>query len=513
MDAHERSIDSKDSVGLATDHSAPDHPVNERLSTGRLSVLGLQHVLVMYAGAVAIPLIVGRALKLSPEQVALLISADLFCCGIVSIIQSLGVTQWFGLRLPTIMGVSFVTVGPMIAIAAQTPGAEGARLLFGSIIGAGVIGLFIAPMISRFVRYFPPVVTGTIILVVGITLMRVGINWIFGAPVGPTAPSIVNPEHAKWLSDVAAMAPQGSVLPPPPPGLAIAPSVPNPKYAALNGIGISLLVMVSILLIAKFAKGFANNIAVLLGIVVGVIVSAALGYMNFDKVAQADYFGVIKPLAFGMPIFDPLLILTFTLVMIVIMVESVGMFFALADICNAKLDRKVLSAGLRTDALGTIIGGIFNTFPYTSYASNIGLIGVTGVRSRFVCVMAGAILIVLSFIPKIAALVESVPTFVLGGAGLIMFGMVVSAGVRMLASVDFKSERQNLYIVSVSVGMGMIPMMAPSFKQWLPSSVHLLIESGILLAAVSALLLNLFFNGAKGDKMNSVAAPLRVSAH
>lgn len=158
------------------------HPVDERLPTGRLAALGLQHVLVMYAGAVAVPLIVGRALKLSPEQVALLISADLFCCGIVTLIQSLGVTQWFGIRPPVMMGVTFAAVGPMAAMAQATPGMEGARMIFGAIIAAGVIGIFIAPLVSRMLRFFPPVVTGTIIAVIGITLMRVGIGWALGGP-------------------------------------------------------------------------------------------------------------------------------------------------------------------------------------------------------------------------------------------------------------------------------------------------------------------------------------------
>lgn len=485
------------------------HPVNERLPNGKLAVLGFQHVLVMYVGAVAIPLIVGRALKLSPEQVALLISADLFCCGVVSIIQSFGMTQWFGLRLPTMMGVSFVSVGPMVAIANSHPGETGAQLLFGSIIACGLIAILIAPLISRLLRFFPPVVSGTIILVVGITLMRVGINWIFGNPFGPTAPSIVSPEHAQWLAEVSAV--QG--VPAVPQGLALAPSVPNPKYAVLGGIGISALVMVSILLIARFAKGFLGNIAVLLGIVVGGVVATAFGMMNFDKVAKAPMFELIKPFAFGMPIFDPILIVTFTLVMIVIMVESVGMFFALADICGVKLERKVMAAGLRTDGLGTVIGGIFNTFPYTSFSQNIGLIGVTGIRSRFVCVMGGVILIVLGFLPKVAALVESVPTFVLGGAGLVMFGMVIATGIRMLSGVDFKNNRNNLFVVAISVGMGMIPLMAPNFKQWMPHSVHLLIESGILLAAVTALLLNMFFNGSRGDVEASINAAKQADTH
>jgi NCS2 family nucleobase:cation symporter-2 len=180
----------------------------------------------MYAGAIAVPLIVGRALKLSPEQVAYLISADLFCCGIVTLIQSLGATQWFGIRMPVMMGVSFASVAPMVAMANTTSGAEGAQLIFGAIIGAGILSMLLAPVMSRMLRFFPPVVTGTIIAVIGISLMRIGINWIFGNPFGPTAPSIVNPDHAKWMADVAAL---GNAVPPMPKGMAIVGSVPNPK--------------------------------------------------------------------------------------------------------------------------------------------------------------------------------------------------------------------------------------------------------------------------------------------
>ncbi|MDM0046182.1 nucleobase:cation symporter-2 family protein [Variovorax dokdonensis] len=490
------------------------HSVNERLPTGKLTVLGLQHVLVMYAGAVAVPLIIGRALNLTPEHVALLISADLFCCGVVSIIQSMGVTQWFGLRLPTMMGVSFVSVGPMLGIAHAYPGHTGAQLLFGSIIGAGIIAMFLVPVISRLLRFFPPVVTGTIILVVGINLMRIGINWIFGNPFGPTAPKLVNPEHAKWLQDVSALAQAGGHgVPAPPKGLSLGASVPNPSYASLGGIGISALVMVSILLFAKFAKGFLGNIAVLLGLIIGGAVATAFGMMNFDRVAKAPMFDVVLPFAFGTPIFDPVLILTFTLVMIVIMVESVGLFYALGEICDTPVDRRTMANGLRTDALGTIIGGVFNTFPYTSFSQNIGLIAVTGIRSRFVCVMGGAILIVLSFLPKMAAAVESVPTFVLGGAGLVMFGMVVATGVRMLSTVDFRGSRNNLFIVAIAVGMGMIPLIAPNFHQWTPKSMHLLIDSGILLSAVTALALNLYFNGSKGDMAGSINAAKQADSH
>ena len=185
--------------------------VNEMLPPAKLFTLGLQHVLVMYAGAIAVPLIIGRVLKLDPESVAFLISADLFVCGIVSIIQSLGAGPLFGIRLPVMMGVTFASVGPMISIAIANPGAEGARMIFGAIIGAGVIAMLIAPLVSRMLRFFPPVVTGTIILVIGVTLMRIGINWIFGLPLGPTAPKLVNPEHAAWLTSVKDLAATGAV--------------------------------------------------------------------------------------------------------------------------------------------------------------------------------------------------------------------------------------------------------------------------------------------------------------
>ncbi|MDQ3272681.1 MAG: purine permease [Pseudomonadota bacterium] len=492
----------------------PVHPVDERLPGGKLAALGLQHVLVMYAGAVAVPLIVGRALKLSPEQVAMLISADLFCCGIVTLIQSLGATQWFGIKLPVMMGVTFASVAPMVAMANATPGTEGAGLIFGAIIGAGVISIAIAPIVSRMLRFFPPVVTGTIIAVIGISLMRIGINWIFGNPFGPTAPNVVSPDHAKWLADVGGMASAaGTTLPAVPKGLALVGTVPNPKYAQLAHIAIASVVLVSILLIAKYAKGFIANISVLLGIIIGGVIATAAGLMSFDKVGKASWFDLVLPFEIATPVFDPILILTMSLVMIVVMIESTGMFLALGDMTGKRVDKKMLTAGLRTDGLGTLIGGIFNTFPYTSFSQNVGLVGVTGVKSRFVCVAGGVILIVLGLLPKMAALVESLPTFVLGGAGLVMFGMVAATGIRILANVDYQTNRNNLFIVAVSIGFGMIPLVAPSFKQWLPHGLHPLIESGILLASLSAVLLNLFFNGAREDTDAIIQAASHADVH
>ena len=480
------------------------HPVDERLPTPRLAALGFQHVLVMYAGAIAVPLIIGRALKLSPQEVALLISADLFCCGIVTLIQSLGVTQWFGIKLPVMMGVTFAAVGPMVAIAESAAPGTAAQTLFGTIIAAGIVGIALAPLASRMLRFFPPVVTGTIIAVIGVSLMRVGIGWAMGGP--PFLAKIADPAFAQA---VAAAKAASAALPVGP-----APMILNPNYAALDNLAIALFVLAAILLIAKFARGFVANISVLLGIVLGGVVATALGKMTFEKVGNAPWFDIVLPFHFGMPIFDPLLIATMVLVMIVTFIESTGMFLALADLTGRTLTQKSLTAGLRTDGLGTLIGGIFNTFPYTSFSQNVGLVGVTGVRSRFVCVAGGIILIVLGLIPKMAALVESLPVFVLGGAGLVMFGMVAATGIRILAAVDYKTNKNNLYIVAVSISAGMIPLVAPAWSQHMPHSLHPLLESGILLTTISAVLLNMFFNGAKGSAAEAmVAAQQADGAH
>ncbi len=487
------------------------HPVDERLPIGRLATLGMQHVLVMYGGAVAVPLIVGRALQLSPEDVAFLISADLFVCGIVTIIQSLGLTRGIGIRLPVMMGVTFAAVGPMVSMAAMTPGIDGARTIFGAIIGAGLVALLIAPIMGRLLKFFPPVVTGTIILVIGVTLMRVGVNWIFGNPFGPTAPKLVDPAHAQWLADLKQLAATGG--PAVPDGLVLGATVPNPIYAEPGHVALAAFVLVSILVVARFGKGLISNIAVLIGIVIGCVAAALLGMMHFDRVASAGWFAVVTPLRFGMPIFDPVLVATMSLVMIVVMIESTGMFLALGEMTNREVKQQQLTAGLRVDGLGTIIGGLFNTFPYTSFSQNVGLVGVTGVKSRYVCVMGGGIMILLGVIPKMAALVEAVPTFVLGGAGLVMFGMVAATGVRILSTVDFKSSRNNLFVVAVSLGFGLIPMIAPNFLMWMPHAIHPIIESGIVLAAVSAVVLNAFFNGLSLERSACVEAARLADGH
>lgn len=443
------------------------HPVDEILPWPRLLTLGLQHVLVMYAGAVAVPLIVGRALKLPPEDVAFLISADLFACGVATLIQTVGFPG-VGIRLPVMMGVTFASVSPMLAMAANAE--VGLLGIYGSVIAAGVFGVLAAPFMSRMLPLFPPVVTGTIIIVIGVSLMRVGVNWAGGGL--PFLSKSVEVDGVAQMVQVA-----------------------NPAYGAPDGLAIAAFVLVVILLLTKYGRGFVANVAVLLGIAVGAVLAALLGRMHFDKVAEAPAFGLIMPFHFGLPAFDLVAVVTMCLVMIVVMVESTGMFLALGEITGRPVDERALTRGLRADGVGTMLGGIFNTFPYTSFSQNVGLVGVTGVRSRWVCVAGGLILLALGLMPKMAALVEAIPVVVLGGAGIVMFGMVAATGARILQAVDFRSNRHNLLIVAVSIGFGMIPLVAPNFFKHLPHTLHPLLESGILLAAIAAVALNAFFNG------------------
>ncbi|TWB02176.1 nucleobase:cation symporter-2 family protein [Bradyrhizobium stylosanthis] len=442
------------------------HPVDEVLPLPRLLALGLQHVLVMYAGAVAVPLIIGRALKLPPEDVAFLISADLFACGIATLVQCLGFPG-VGIRLPVMMGVTFASVGPMLSMAAAPD--IGLLGIYGSVIAAGLFGIVAAPFVSRLLPLFPPVVTGSIILIIGISLMRVGINWAGGGL--PTLTKVVD---------------------------GVPGSFPNPAYGQLQGLGISLFVLLFILGLIKWGTGFVANVAVLLGIIAGAVLASALGVMHFDKVAAASWGALVIPFRFGMPQFHLVPVITMCVVMIVVMIESLGMFLALGDITGKTVDREALSRGLRADGVGTLLGGIFNTFPYTSFSQNVGLVSVTGVRSRWVTITGGCIMLVLGLLPKLAALVEAVPLVVLGGAGLVMFGMVAATGARILTSVDFRTNRYNLFIVAISIGFGLIPLAAPGFFRNLPHDLQPLLESGILLCAIVSVLLNAFFNGLSG---------------
>ena len=424
------------------------HPVDEVLPPARLFALGLQHVLVMYANAVAVPLILGGALHLPKDQIAMLINADLFACGIATLIQTIGIGP-FGIRLPIIMGVTAVSISPMLAMAAM-PGV-GLTGIYGAVLVGGLFGLCMAPLVGHVLRFFPAVVTGSIITMIGVSLMRVGVAWAGG-------------------------------------GAAAA------DFGAGNYIAIAATVLAIILLVIKFGRGFMSNVAVLVGVTIGYLVTLALGQADLSGLSNEPWVRVVLPLQFGLPEFHLIPCLTMCLVMTIVFIEATGMFLAMGAMTGREVGANDIKRGLRADALGTVIGAIFNTFPYVSYSQNIGLVGVTGVYSRWVCVTGGVIMLALGLIPKMAFIVASVPQCVLGGAGFIMFGMVAATGIKILGTVDFVKHRNNVLVVAISIGFGLIPIVSPNFFRIMPVELKPIFGDPIIMTSLAAVALNAFFN-------------------
>lgn len=429
----------------------------------RLFPLGLQHVLAMYAGAVAVPLIVGGALGFTGQDLAFLISADLFIAGIATIIQSVGFWR-FGVRLPLMQGVTFAAVGPMIAIGTD----QGIQAVYGATIACGLFMIVVAPFFSYLLKLFPPLVTGTVILIIGLSLMSVAAGWIVGdaSEENPGAPVI------------------------------------NVAFAAGT--------LLFIVLIERFGPPALQRTSVLLGLVAGTLVALLVpGMVDWSGVGEASWFGLVTPFHFGLPTFDFFSILSMIIVGIVIMTETTGDMIAIGEIVDKPVGRKQLADGLRADGLGTVLGGVFNTFPYTAFAQNVGLVSLTGVRSRYVATMAGGILILLGLLPKVAAIVEGVPRPVLGGAGIALFGMVAASGIRTLTTVKFNNR--NILVVALSVGIALLPTVEPEIYAQFPSQVTLILDSGISAGAIAAIVLNLLLNS---EQMREAGAnDPQISAH
>jgi NCS2 family nucleobase:cation symporter-2 len=322
--------------------------------------------------------------------------------------------------------------------------------VFGASIAAGVIGLFIAPLFGRLAWLFAPVVTGTAMLLIGVTLMGVAVTWATGA--APGAPG-----------EIGAMA-------------------------------VAALVLATILAVTRFGRGFLANAAILIGVVMGFAVAWSLGAVDLTLVAKAAWFAPVSPLHFGLPRFDILSCASMTIVMIITMVESSGMLFALSRIVDKPLTARDLARALRADAVGGIVGGLFNSLPYTSYSQNVALVAMTGVRSRFVCAAAGVLLILLAAVPKLAVLVTAIPHPVLGGAALVMFGMVAANGVETLGRVDFGPSSRNLYVVALGLGVGLIPNVNARFFDNLPPVAAGVLHNGVMLGIITAVGLNLLLN-------------------
>ncbi|MGB8954846.1 MAG: nucleobase:cation symporter-2 family protein [Tumebacillaceae bacterium] len=426
------------------------------MSKQKLFSLGLQHVLAMYAGAVAVPLIIGGALKLTPAQMAYLIAADLFTCGLATLLQVIG-TRWFGVRLPVMLGCTFTAVGPIIAISLSSNLATA----YGSIIVAGLAVFLLAPVFGKVLRFFPTVVTGSVVTIIGLSLIPVAMNNAAGG-------------------------------------------IGAPDYGAPRNLLLAAGTLVLILLMNRLFTGFARAISVLLALVVGTAAAAIMGMVNFAAVNEASWFNIVQPFYFGTPQFSITAILTMVLVCIISMVESTGVYFALSKVVEKDLTEQDIVKGLRAEGLAILLGGIMNAFPYTTFSQNVGLVSLTRVKTRNVIVVAGAILIVLGMLPKLAALATVIPSAVLGGAMVAMFGMVVSYGINILSNVDFK-QNENLLIVACSVAVGLGSSAVPQMFDQLPDLAKMFTQSGIVTGSVTAVVLNLFLNAKRASKKNTVA--------
>ncbi|KPI08345.1 xanthine permease [Actinobacteria bacterium OK074] len=439
---------------------ATTHPVDEIPPLRHLLAFGLQHVLAMYAGAVAVPLVVGSALKMSATDLTYLITADLLVCGVATLVQCVGFWR-FGVRLPIVQGCTFAAVSPMVLIG--TTGG-GLPAVYGSVIVAGLAIVLLAPVFGRLLRFFPPLVTGTVILIIGLTLLPAAGAWVAGG---------------SGSKDFGA-----------------------PKNVALAGF-----VLLVVLGVQRFAPVFLSRIAVLVGIVVGLAVAVPSGFTDFSGVSDADWVGISTPFHFGTPTFHASAIASMLVVALVTMTETTGDLLAVGELTDREVGPRTLADGLRADGLSTLLGGVFNTFPYTAYAQNVGLVGMTRVRSRWVVATSGVMLVLLGLLPKLGAVVAAVPAPVLGGAGLVMFGTVSASGLRTLTQVDFKGNH-NLTVVAVSVGVGMLPIGVPTIYARFPDWFQTVMNSGISAGCLTAIVLNLLFNHLPGS---TVAEPASES--
>jgi OHCU decarboxylase len=423
------------------------HPVDEVLPAQKLAVYGIQHVLAFYAGAVIVPILLAGAIGLSESQLVHLINADLFTCGIASIIQSVGFWK-VGVRLPLLQGVTFTAVAPMIAIGnAAGGGTDGLVVIYGSVIVAGLATFFVAPYFSKLIRFFPPVVTGSVITIIGISLLPVAINDAVG---------FGDPSKEDF-------------------------------YYAMGTLAI-------IVVIQRVFKGFMATIAVLAGLVIGTTIAWILGDASFGAVQDSNWVGVTTPFYFGAPEFVLTAIISMIVVMMITAVETTGDVFATGEIVEKRVGAEDVSRALRADGLATTLGGVLNSFPYTCFAENVGLVRLTAVKSRWVVATAGAIMMLIGVIPKAGAVAASIPLPVLGGAALAMFATVAVVGIQVLGRVDFNDHR-NVVIVSTSLALAMLVTFKPNLYTVLPGGrwSEMIFNSGITLGSLTAIALNLLF--------------------
>lgn len=427
------------------------------LSKQKIFALGLQHVLAMYAGAVIVPLVVGGALNLSAAQMAYLIAADLFTCGLATLLQVIG-SKYFGSGLPVVLGCTFTAVSPIIAIASGSNLATA----YGAIIISGLFVVLAAPVYGKLLKFFPTVVTGSVVTIIGLSLIPVAMNNVAGG--------------------------QGSA-----------------DFGQPRNLLLALITLLVILVVNRLATGFLRSVSVLVGLAAGTAIGYFFGLVDFSAVGTASYVSIAQPFYFGWPQFSVTAIFTMIIVNIVSMVESTGVYFAVGKATDQKVEEKQIVNGLRSEGLAIMLGGLFNAFPYTAFSQNVGLLSLTRVKTRNVIFAAGGIMVVLGLLPKLAALTTVVPNAVLGGAMIVMFGSVAASGMSILSEVDLRKDG-NLLIAACSIAVGLGSAVLPSMFDQLPEFARMLLQNGIVSGSLTAIVLNIFLSKTQ-DHTVAAASP------
>ncbi|NTS59200.1 nucleobase:cation symporter-2 family protein [Streptococcus pyogenes] len=419
------------------------HSTKQEHSHSQSAVLGLQHVLSMYAGSILVPIMIAGALGYSARELTYLISTDIFMCGVATFLQ-LKLTKHTGVGLPVVLGCAFQSVAPLSIIGAQ----QGSSAMFGALIASGIYVILVAGIFSKIARFFPPIVTGSVITVIGLSLV----------------------------------------------GVAMGNMGDNVKEPAAQSMMLSLLTIVIILLVQKFTKGFVKSISILIGLVAGTLVSAMMGLVDTTPVVEASWIHVPTPFYFGMPTFEITSIVMMCIIATVSMVESTGVYLALSDLTNDQLDEKRLRNGYRSEGIAVFLGGLFNTFPYTGFSQNVGLVQISGIKTRRPIYYAAGILVVIGLLPKFGAMAQMIPSPVLGGAMLVLFGMVALQGMQMLNRVDFQKNEYNFIIAAVSISAG-LGFNGTNLFASLPETAQMFLTYGIVIATLTSVVLNLVLNG------------------
>ncbi|MDS1003941.1 nucleobase:cation symporter-2 family protein [Clostridium sporogenes] len=413
--------------------------VNDKPKILMQILLGLQHIFAAFGGIIVVPIVISAALGFDAKTSTALISSAILAAGVATFIQSRGIGP-IGARVACIMGTDFTFVAPAIAVG----GKFGLSGIFGAtILGAGIV-IILSFFVKPLMKLFPPIVTGTVVSLIGLTLLPVSIDWAAGG-------------------------------------------VGSSNYGSLKNISIALFIMIVTLLLNHYGKGLVSSASILIGMVVGYIICIPLEMVDFSSVSQATWVSLPKIFGYGVT-FNLQVLLPFIPAYFVTIIGTVGCLKAITEVSGIKEDEKPITAGVLSDGVGSMLAGVFGALPNTSFSQNIGLIPLTKVASRYVTMMAGILLVILGLFPKFAALINIMPQPVLGGVGIVMFGTVAAAGIQTLSSV--KLNNRNMLIIATSIGLGLGVTFRPEFIAQLPESLKMIFSSGISTGTIVALLLN-----------------------